>query len=106
MFGDLLGNMQQQQEEMAAKLDEIIIEAEAGGGAVKVKATASRKILNVSIDKEKLDWDDVEMVEDLVLTAMNNAIEKASIKEAAESQKLISQMMPPGLGGLGDLFGK
>ena len=106
MFGDLLGNMQQQQEEMAAKLEEIIVEAEAGGGAVKVKATASRKILNVSIDKEKLDWDDVEMVEDLVLTAMNNVIEKANIKEAAESKKLISQMMPPGLGGLGDLFGK
>lgn len=106
MFGDLLGNMQQQQEDMAAKLDEIIVEADAGGGAVKIKATASRKILNISIDKEKLDWDDVEMVEDLVLTAMNNVIEKASIKEAAESQKLISQMMPGGLSGLGDLFGK
>lgn len=106
MFGDLLGNMQQQQEEMAAKLEAIVIEADAGGGAVKVKATASRKILNISIDKEKLDWDDVEMVEDLVLTAINNALEKAAIKEAAESQKLISQMMPPGLGGLSDLFGK
>ncbi|MEZ4957886.1 MAG: YbaB/EbfC family nucleoid-associated protein [Saprospiraceae bacterium] len=106
MFGDLLGNMQQQQEEMAAKLEAIVVEAEAGGGAVKVKSTASRKILNISIDKEKLDWDDVEMVEDLVLTAINNVLEKAAIKEAAESQKLISQMMPPGLGGLSDLFGK
>ncbi len=106
MFGDLLGNMQQQQEEMAAKLNNITVEAEAGGGAVKVKATASRKILNISIDKEKLDWDDTEMVEDLVLTAINNVLEKAATKEAAESQKLISQMMPPGLGGLGDLFGK
>ena len=106
MFGDLLGNMQQQQEEMAAKLEEITVEADAGSGAVKVKATASRKILNISIDKEKLDWEDVEMVEDLVLTAINNALEKASVKEAAESQKLISQMMPPGLGGLGDLLGK
>ena len=106
MFGDLLGNMQQQQEEMAAKLDSIIVDADAGGGAVKVKATASRKILNISIDKEKLDWDDTEMVEDLILTAINNVLEKAAIKEAAESQKLISQMMPPGLGGLGNLFGK
>ena len=106
MFGDLMGNMQQQQENMAAKLDEIIVEAEAGGGAVKIKATASRKILNISIDKEKLDWDDMEMVEDLVLTAINNVIEKASIKEAAESQKLMSQMLPGGLGALGDLFGK
>ena len=106
MFGDLLGNMQQQQEEMAAKLDSIIVDADAGGGAVKVKATASRKILNISIDKEKLDWDDTEMVEDLILTAINNVLEKAAIKEAAESQKLISQMMPPGRGGWGNLFGK
>ena len=43
------------------------------------------------------------MVEDLVLTAVNNALEKATIKEQAEAQKMISQMMPPGLSGL---FGK
>ena len=106
MFGDLLGNLEEQQKEIAAKLESIIIEADAGGGAVKVKATASRKILNIAIDKEKLDWDDVEMVEDLVLTAINNALEKAAVKEAAESQKLIARMMPPGLGDLGGLFGK
>ena len=103
MFGDLLGNLEQQQEEMAAKLDSITVEADAGNDAVKVTATASGKIVNLSIDKEKMDWDDVEMVEDLVLTAINNALEKAAVKKAAESQKLISQMMPPGLGGL---FGK
>lgn len=106
MFGDLLGNLEEQQKEMAAKLDSITVEDQAGGGAVKVKATASRKILNISIDKEKLDWEDVEMVEDLVLTAINNVLNKAATKEAAESQKLISQMMPPGMGGLGGLLGK
>lgn len=106
MFGDLLGNLEEQQQQMAEKLDSIMIDADAGGGAVKVTATASRKILNISIDKEKLDWDDTEMVEDLVLTAINNALEKAAVKEAAESQKMISQMMPGGIGGLGGLFGK
>ncbi len=106
MFGDLLGNLEEQQQQMAEKLESITVEADAGGGAVKVSATASRKILNISIDKEKLDWGDVEMVEDLVLTAVNNALEKAAIKEAAESKKMISQMMPSGLGGLSGLFGK
>ena len=106
MFGDMLGNLEQQQQDMAAKLESITVEADAGGGAVKVKATASRKILNIAINKEKLDWDDVEMVEDLVLTAINNALEKAAIKEAAESKKMLSQMMPGGLGALGNLFGK
>lgn len=106
MFGDLLGNFQQQQEEIQEKLANMTIEADAGGGAVKVTVTATRKVLNISIDKEKLDWEDKEMVEDLVLTAVNNALEKAAIKEQAEAQKMLSGMMPPGLGGLGDLFGK
>ena len=105
MFGDLLGNMQQQQEEMAAKLDEIIVEAEAGNGAVKVKATASRKILNISIDKEKLDWEDTEMVQDLIIAAVNQALEKAAAKEAEEAQNVMKNMLPPGMGDLGNLFG-
>lgn len=103
MFGDLLGNFQNQQEEVQRKLENMTIEAEAGGGAVKVSLTATRKVLNISIDKEKLDWDDTEMVEDLILAAINNGLEKAAIKEQAEAQKMISGMMPPGLGGL---FGK
>ena len=106
MFGDLLGNFQQQQEEVQAKLETITVEGEAGGGAVKVTSTATRKILDISIDKDKLDWNDQEMVEDLVLTAVNNALEKAAVKEQAEAQKMLSQIMPPGLGGLGGLFGK
>lgn len=82
------------------------IDAEAGGGAVKVTVTATRKVLNIAFDKTKLDWDDQEMVEDLVLTAVNAALEKAVVKEQAEAQKLLSGMMPGGLGNLGGLFGK
>ena len=103
MFGDLFGNVQQQQEEMRKKLATITVTADAGGGAVKVTANANREILDVSIDKSKLDWDDVEQVQDLVLTAVNNALEKAMTKEQAETQKLLTQMMPPGMSGL---FGK
>lgn len=100
MFGDLFGNVQQQQEEMRKKLATISVTADAGNGAVTVTANANREILDISIDKSKLDWDDVEQVQDLVLAAVNNALEKAMIKEQAEAQKLITQMMPPGLGGL------
>jgi len=100
MFGDLLGNVQQQQEEMRKKLATISVTADAGDGAVKVTASANREILDISIDRSKLDWEDVEQVQDLVLAAVNNALEKAVVKEQAETQKLISQMMPPGMGGL------
>lgn len=88
---------------MKKKLATISVVGESGDGAVKVTASANREILDISIDKSKLDWDDQEQVQDLVLAAVNNALEKAMVKEQAETQKLISQMMPPGMGGL---FGK
>ena len=100
MFGDLFGNVQQQQEEMKKKLATISVVAEAGDGAVKVTANANREILDISIDKSKLDWEDLEQVQDLVLTAVNNALEKATIEEQAEAQKMLQQMIPPGMSGL------
>ncbi len=103
MFGDLLGNMQQQQEAMKAKLAEIIVQAESGDGAINVKANANREILDIAIDKSKLDWEDTEQVQDLLVTAVNRVLEKAQVKEQAEAQKMISDLMPPGLGGM---FGK
>lgn len=99
-MGDLLGNAQKQQEEMKRQLAAMTVEAQASDGAVKVTANGNRQILDISIDKEKLDWDDVEQVQDFVLTAVNRALELAAEKEQAESQKLIQQMLPPGLGGL------
>lgn len=100
MFGDLLGNMQQQQEAMKTKLAEIIVQAESGDGAITVKANANREILDIAIDKSKLDWEDTEQVQDLLVTAINRVLEKAQVKEQAEAQKMISDLMPPGLGGM------
>ncbi len=98
MFGDLFGNVEQQQAEMRKKLAEVTVTAEVGG--VTITANANREILDVQFDKSKLDWEDVEQVQDLVLAAVNNALEKAMVEEQAETQKLISQMMPPGMSGL------
>ena len=95
-----MGNMEEKQAEMKAKLAKITVEAEAGDGAIKVSANANREILNISIDKSKLDWEDSEQVEDLLLVAINRVIKNATDKEAEESQKLIQDMLPPGLGGM------
>lgn len=105
MFGDLLGNFQEKQEELKAKLAEMTVEAEAGGGAVKVTANCAKEIVNISIDKTALDWNDTEEVEDLVLEATNRALALAAEKEQEEAQNLMKEIMPPGLGGLGNLFG-
>ncbi len=101
----MFGNMEEKQEEMRRKLAEMIVEADAGDGAVTVRANANREIVNISIDPEKLDWDDREMVEDLVTVAVNLALEKAAETEAAETQRMIRDMLPPGLEGLGGMFG-
>jgi len=54
MFGDLFGNVEQQQQELQKKLATIEINGDAGDGAIKVTANANQKILNISIDKSKI----------------------------------------------------
>jgi len=103
MFGDMFGQVEEQQKALKEKLSQITIDAEAGDGAVKVTATATRQITNISIDKSAIDWEDVEQVEDLVMVAVNRALEKAALKEAEATQALLKDMMPP---GLGNLFGQ
>ncbi len=105
MFGNLMGDMEERQQAMREKLGTITVDAEAGDGAVKVSANANREILNISIDKSKVEWEDSEQVEDLLLVAVNRALEMAAAKESEEAQKMVQDMMPPGLGGLGNLFG-
>lgn len=97
--------MEERQKEMRQKLAEIIVEGTAQGGAVKVVANANREITDIRIDREKLDWEDVEMVQDLVLDATNKALAAAAAKEAEATQEMVKNMLPPGMGDLGNLFG-
>ncbi len=100
MFGDLMGNMEAKKEEMFQKLSAIEVSDSIGDGAVTIKANANRQILNISIDKSKLSSDDMEELEDLLLTVVNRTLEKAAEKEAEESQKMMNDLLPPGLGNL------
>lgn len=100
MFGDLFGQMEEQQQALREKLREIIIEEEAGDGAVKVTVNAARELTDIQVDPAIVDAEDVEQLQDLLLVAVNKALEAAAVKEAAESQKLISNMLPPGMSGL------
>jgi len=106
MFDNLLGNLQKQQEELQQKLGELFVEAEAGDGAVLVKAGCDLHIENIKIDPSKLDMNDPEQIEDLVLVAVNEALEEAKKMAAIETNKLLQGMMPPGMGGLGKMLGR
>ena len=106
MFGDLLGNMQGKQSELQEKLATIQLSASAGDGAVKVTVTANQKVVDVAIDKEKIDLSDTEQLEDLLMVALNQALTMAVDTQTQETNNLVKDMIPPGLSGLGDLFGK
>lgn len=82
-------DMQTKQEEVAKKE----IETSAGGGAVVVKATGNKKIKDIIIKKEVVDPEDVEMLQDLVLTAVNEALNKAD----AMMQSELGSLNIPGL---------
>ncbi|HAD15083.1 MAG TPA: nucleoid-associated protein, YbaB/EbfC family [Saprospirales bacterium] len=105
MFDNLFGNIQRQQEELQQKLAEFFVDADAGDGAVMVTAGCDLHIENIKIDPSKLDLNDPEQVEDLVLVAVNEALTLAKQRAAVETQKLIQGMMPPGIGDLGGMLG-
>jgi DNA-binding protein YbaB len=101
MFGDLMGNMEEKQKAMKTKLESIHLTENLEG--IQLKGNGAREILNISIDEGYLKPEKKEELEDLLLVALNNLLDKMSIEEARESQNMISQMLPPGLEGL---FGK
>ena len=101
MFGD----MEEKQREMKEKLAQVTVEGAAEAGAVRVTANANREIVNVTIDPEKVDVGDLEQLEDLIMVATNRALSMAADKEAEEAQNMLKNMLPPGLSGLGDIFG-
>lgn len=85
--------MLKMQEELAQKT----VEVSAGGGMVKVVATGNQKISSISLEKEVVDPEDLEMLEDLVLAAVNDALNKSQEMVSAEMGKLTGGMNIPGL---------
>jgi len=81
------------QEEMAEKT----VEATAGGGMIKVVANGRQQILSIQIEKEVVDPEDVEMLQDLMLAAVNDALQKSQEMVSAEMSKLTGGMNIPGL---------
>lgn len=98
MFGDLMGNMEEQQKAMQEKLSQIILSEETDG--IKIEGTAVREITNISIDNQYFDADRKEELEDLLIVTLNNLIEKMGVEEAKASQSMINDLLPPGMSGL------
>src|SRR6266568_5097446 len=91
-----LGKMQQQMQEAQEELKQSFVEHSAGGGAVTVKASGALEIADIQIKPEAIDPDAPEMLQDLLVSAVNGAIAAA---QQLQQQKMMGQM--GGLGGLG-----
>jgi DNA-binding YbaB/EbfC family protein len=99
-FGDprkLMKQVQQMQERMQEEVAALRVEASTGGGMVKVVMTGEKTIESLTIDPEVVNKDDVEMLQDLVLAALNDAMRKVDEQVQAKMGALTGGLKIPGL---------
>ena len=89
--------LQKEMEQAQQELETKEFEASVGGGAVLVKVNGKKEVLSIKIKEEVVDPEDVEMLEDLVLSAVNEALKKAEEETANKMGKLTGGMNIPGM---------
>jgi len=92
--------MQRKMERIQAELSEERIEATAGGGMVTATASGLGELVDLQIKPEVVDPDDVEMLQDLILAAVNEALERANRRREERMSEVTGGMNVPGLGRL------
>jgi DNA-binding YbaB/EbfC family protein len=99
-----MGNMMKQAQKLQAKmaklqeeLGEKTVEATSGGGMVKVVANGKQQVVSINIEKEVVDPDDVDMLQDLITAAINDALAKSQEMVSSEMGKLTGGLNIPGL---------
>ncbi len=90
---ELQKKMLETQQELATKT----VEATAGGGMVKVVANGGQKIESIELEKEVIDPQDIEMLQDLILAAVNDALKKSQEMVSSEMNKLTGGLSIPGM---------
>ena len=89
----MMKQAQQMQEKMAQEMEKLVVDATAGGGVVTVQMRGTKELESVKIDPEAVSEGDVEMLQDLIVAAVNEANRK--VDEAMKSK--VGGMLPPGL---------
>jgi nucleoid-associated protein EbfC len=89
----MMRQAQQMQERLQKQMAELRVEATAGGGMVTVVMDGSKRVQSIKIDPEAVSKDDVEMLQDLILAALNDAHRKVD----EDLQKQMGGLLPPGM---------
>ncbi|MDX1529942.1 MAG: YbaB/EbfC family nucleoid-associated protein [Rhodothermales bacterium] len=105
-MADLFGKMMEMQQKMAETQEALAKQtttAEAGGGMIKVTADGRGRVTAISMEKEVVNPDDLDLLEDLLVAGINKALDEADQMREAEMKKVAGGMLPPGLdlGGMG-----
>ncbi|MCK5511254.1 MAG: YbaB/EbfC family nucleoid-associated protein [Thermodesulfovibrionia bacterium] len=106
MFGDLMHKAKKMQQEMAKIQEESkkkIVEASSGGGMVTVTANGAMEIVSIKIEREVVNPEDIEMLQDLIVAAANEALRRAQQMLNEEMSKVTGGLNVP---GMGNLFGQ
>ena len=97
---DLMAQVQKMQEEMAKIQDELaeeVLEVSVGGGAVRVTITGQQEVRSIEIDPELLDPEEIDMLQDMLVAAINQAIETSQARAAERLQAITGGLSLPGL---------
>lgn len=103
MLGDLMKQAQKMQQEMGKIQEESkkkTVEASAGGGMVVVTANGALEIVSIKIEKDVVNPDDIDMLQDLIIAAVNEALRRAQQMVSEDMGKLTGGMNIPGLGNM------
>jgi DNA-binding YbaB/EbfC family protein len=99
---NMLGKLQGMQAEIARVQEELgsmTATAESGGGMVKVTANGRQEIVNITIEKEVIDPTELEMLEDLIVAAVNRALAEVKALSEAKMSEAARSFLPPGIPG-------
>lgn len=89
--------MQKKMEDMQVELEEKKVEASAGGGAVTAIVNGKKELLDIKLEESVVDPEDIEMLQDLIIAAVSEAVRKAEEQSEAEMKKLTGGMNIPGM---------
>ena len=93
----MIKQVQQMQEQLQKQLDDLVVEASAGGGMVSVKMNGQKHLMGVTVEQEIFASGDVEMLQDLILAAVNEAARKVDEQLASRVGNLAGGLNIPGL---------
>jgi nucleoid-associated protein EbfC len=100
-MGNMMKQVQKMQKEMVKMQEELqkrVIEATSGGGMVRVEISGKKELVGLVIDPQAVDPEDVEMLQDMIMAAVNEGLRKVDEMTAVEMQKITGGLnLPPGL---------